>query len=515
MNLLALDAGTTHTKAALFSESGSLLGIASKKAPVRRSGSRGSYYDPEEYWMVAVEVARAALSESGCSEVSCIGITGMAESGLLVDARTGEPRSSLIPWFDTSAEVQAKKLVQEYSTQDAFFSGIQPTFKCSLAKVLWLQEQTPGILGDGVWLCAPDYLALRLSSEFATDYSLAGRTFAFDIFRKQWEEGWLVRFGLTREHFPPAAPAGTPIGALQPDPAALLGLRPGASVSVAGHDHLSAALGLRLATGTQDAKQVFSSLGTAEALFGTVPPGFGNGRSARDASAFPPGFSYGCDVLPGGFYWMGGLSSSGASVEWLLSILSEPALSYASLAEMLEKVGDEPGDLLYFPYLSGSGSPHTDTRARGAFLGLGLYHTQAHLLKAVLEGVAMEMEFIRRFAQGMVQHEMEQILAAGGGTKLRRWMQIRADVTGLPILVPSLPEAALLGAAMLARSGTDFNLGEALHAVEKPDVQRYEPVPESHQRYQELFERKYVKMQEPLRAFYHLGIPTLDSGDSE
>jgi sugar (pentulose or hexulose) kinase len=134
-------------------------------------------------------------------------------------------------------------------------------------------------------------------------------------------------------------------------------------------------------------------MGTAEALLGVYE------RRSLDNTEYSSGLSFGCHVVPGMNYWMGGLSSAGGSLEWLRSILGDPPLTYAQMDRLFASLSTEPGDLLYFPYLAGSGAPHTDTLARGAFIGLNARHNRSDLAKAVLEGVAYEIEVIRRSAR--------------------------------------------------------------------------------------------------------------------
>src|SRR5699024_2206717 len=129
---------------------------------------------------------------------------------------------------------------------------------------------------------------------------------------------------------------------------------------------------------------VFDSMGTAETLIGALPE-----RPLTEAD-YHNGLQYGCHVARGLGYWMGGLSASGGSIEWFRALMSPPVPSYAAMEELLRSAGPDPTGIIYFPYLFGSGSPHTDPHARGAFIGLSNAHGAAKLFKAVLEGTAFE-----------------------------------------------------------------------------------------------------------------------------
>jgi sugar (pentulose or hexulose) kinase len=236
-------------------------------------------------------------------------------------------------------------------------------------------------------------------------------------------------------------------------------------------------------------------MGTAEALVGAFP------ERPLDEADYRSGLVYGKHVAPGKYYWMGGLSASGGSVEWIRAILGDPALSYEQIEALLEQAGPDPTGILYFPYLSGSGSPHTDARVRGAFVGLDAEHGRADLAKAVFEGTAYEVEFIRRRAEGVSGRPIRKLAASGGGTRNRGWMQIKADVSGCSIAAPEMPEATLLGAALLAGAGVGIYADDeaAVAAATQPGGEIYHPDEGRHRVYRELYEKGYLGLQEPLR----------------
>jgi xylulokinase len=417
----------------------------------------------------------------------------MAETGLLVDRMNGEPHSALIPWFDPAATPQAQLLGQAADPVERFCrTGIRPNFKCSLAKILWLRERDPNLLDGAVWLNAADYLAYRLAGTMATDYSLAGRTYAYDIGRKEWDRDWLSALGIAPGLFPRPCASGEPVGSVQRRPAAETGLVEGTPVAICGHDHICAAF----AAGAIEPGMVFDSMGTAEALVGAFSE-----RGLTEAD-YRSGLVYGCHVARGNqYYWMGGLSASGGSVEWLRGILGDPALSYDQLQTLLEGASAGPTGILYFPYLSGSGSPHTDLHVRAAFIGLQADHDQAELVKAVLEGTAYEVEFIRRRAEEVFGIEIRKLVASGGGTRNPGWMQIKADVSGCAVQVTKTAEATLLGAALVAGVGIGIyaDEGAALAKSTRPEIKTYYPDEHRHSMYLELYDDGYLALQRPLR----------------
>ena len=202
---------------------------------------------------------------------------------------------------------------------------------------------------------------------------------------------------------------------------------------------------------------------------------------------------------------MGGMSASGGSLEWLRRILGDPPITYQDIEDIFEGAPPEPTGILYFPYLSGSGSPHTDSLARGAFVGLTIDHTRSDLVKAVLEGSAYEAEFIHRAAEKILGNNIDLITASGGGTRSPYWMQIKADISGCMIEVPAIREATLLGAAMVVAIGIGLFSGpqEAISAMKADRDQVYVPNNSQNKIYRQIYQEAFLPLQAPLRQASH------------
>jgi sugar (pentulose or hexulose) kinase len=501
ITLLGLDLGTTHCKAGLYALDGRALYIASRDNPAQRSPQGYSTYNPETLWnsvgTLLSEVEAWRESQGGrWYPTAAIGVAGMAETGLVLDRELCAPRTPFIPWFDPVATPQAEELRRRFDVRQRFYrTGLRPAYKHSLPKIVWLKEQQGVSLDNAVWLGAAEYIVYRLTGAFATDTSLAGRTYAFCIDDKTWDGDTLDQLDIPVSLFPSVLPSGWPAGQAKPGLAAF-GLQAGTPVAVAGHDHVCAAFAAQALAGMHEAP-VFDSIGTAESLTGAFPE-----RPLEEAD-FQAGFAFGLYGAPGHLYWMGGLSASGGSIEWLRKILGDPPLSYAELDAISATRSEKPTGILYFPYLSGSGSPHSDSLVRGAFIGLTAAHGRADLYNAVLEGAAFEIEFMRRAAESVTGGPVRCILAAGGGTRNRRWMQIKADVFGCPLDVLGQKESTLLGAALLAGIGSGVYADVQAVAVHLGGcgLERFEPDPGRHAAYKVLFEGGYLPLQEGLRAF--------------
>ncbi len=484
MTLLGIDVGTTHLKVGAFDRSGRTLQTATRAMAVQHAPEGYAYFEPEEVWQQAasaIQVVTSGLAEP----VAAVGIASMAETGLLVGRRSGQAQSVMLPWFDTAAQPQADALLARMGAELYFTrAGLLPSYKCSLAKLLWLQAHDPAALEDAVWLSTADYLAFRLTGVFATDYSLASRTCAFNITRRVWETDWLRDLGLPADLFPPAQAAGMPAGVTTAT-GRELGLLGKVPVAVCGHDHVCGAF----AAGATSPGMVFDSMGTAEALIGALP------ARPLTSTDYAAGLMIGCHTAPDSNYWMGGLSTSGGAVEWLRRQLAPEALSYAELLALLDSAPAGPTGILFFPYLLGSASPHRDPHAPAAWIGLRAGHTRADLAKAVLEGAAFELAFVQQVGQVVIGQPIDVLTVAGGGTRNRHWLQIKADVSGCTLRVCAQPEVVLLGATLLAGQGSGLAV-----AYDAAPAEIIHPDPAHHQIYRDLYEGGFLRLQEALRG---------------
>jgi sugar (pentulose or hexulose) kinase len=494
--LLGIDIGTTNSKAGLFGKDGKPIAIASRPTATHQNERGEFYYEPEEMWKLLASAVREVIRGVDPKEIEAVGITSMAESGLLVDMDTGKPLSPFMPWFDTCSKPQSDFIKSQCDTFERFqASGLHLSFKLGLCKLLWIREHYPeAFTPKARWLSASGYIAYRLSGAMGFDYSLAARTYAFRVDTKTWDEPWLRQFGIDPAIYPQALPSGTTLGGVTPAAAAATGLAEGMPVAIAGHDHVVAAL----AVGAITKGVIYDSMGTAETLVGTME------EKALDRKEYESGLSFGCHVAEGRYFWMGGNSSSGGSVEWLRSQLSEEQMSYERLLGLLDRTKPGPTGILYFPYLTGSGAPAPDTKAKAAFIGLTKEHGQGDIIKAVLEGTAYQLESIRRSAEEIAGSPIERLQVVGGGTRNKHWLQVKADVSDFTLELPPIPEATLLGAAMAAGigAGSYASAEEAAKAIDKSGAGLVAGSPERHEAYKKLYETGYSALQGPLRSYY-------------
>lgn len=490
--LIGIDLGTTHLKAAAFTERGEQLAIAHLPTPTIRLEGGGAEYDPEALWSgVADCLHRVRAAVTG--RVAGIGIASMAEAGLLVDG-AGEPLYPAIAWFDPRTQPQAEALAASPGRSALYRrTGLFLMPKYGLLKLLWLKEQQPALYSRGAaWLSLAEWIALRLTGRTAACPTLAARTLAYDLSAGDWMEELLAETGVRRLLFQPLLPEGAPVGGLTAVAAASTGLAAGTPVTLAGHDHPCAAL----AAGVTAPGQLLDSTGTAEALIGAI------GEPLLTEQAFSAQISQGPLPVPGLYGLQAGASASGGSLEWLRRELL-PDLSYEELTALAEAEGEEPTNLLYLPHLAGGGPPAVDPRSRGALIGLGYGTSRGAIVKAVLEGTCFELRRMLLAMERVVGLPFERVTVTGGQARNPLWLQLKADILGRELLLPQIAEATLLGAALLAgvAGGCFAGPAEAAGAVARRE-RVVRPRPGVAAAYEGRY-RIYEELASALRPLYH------------
>lgn len=494
--LLGLDVGTSHCKAGLFDTRGTALAIATRET-VAHLDDHGYYaYQPDEIWRTVRTCIREVTEQCQPLHIACVGISSFAEAGLMVDRTTGQPLSDFIPWFDRRSTPQAQFLQTQANPLALFCNtGQHPNFKHSLAKLLWIARQEPHQRMEGIWLSAADYIAYRLTGSFATDPTLASRTLAYRIDTQSWDTDWIRHLGFRDSLFPTVLPSGHPCGTASGQAVRDLGLPDGIPVAVCGHDHICAAF----AAGILNSGDALDSVGTAETLMGALQT-----RRLNEMD-FHSGLAFGSHVIPRRNVWIGGLPAAGGSIEWLRRHLGHPPLSYEELQTLCHSAGQSPTGIFYFPYLSGAGAPSPNAALSASFIGISMTHHRGHVAKAVLEGCAYEMKSIQMAAESLLGQPLKGAVVTGGGTRFPFWLQVKADVQGIPLTIHPQSEATLLGAALLAGLGAGVYASpeEAVNSVqgERTPITVL-PAETIHTQYETLYRNGYVPMNQGLRKVY-------------
>ncbi len=305
--LLGLDVGTTSCKAAVFDAEGEELAHGRAPTPWRRVPT-GAEADPRALLAAAVEAAEAALAGAPDGAVAGVGVASMGEAGVLLD-RAGEPLGPLIAWYDARGEEEAAALAADLGA-DAFSTrtGLPVRPMYSAVKHRWLRDHEPAAGRAVRRLNVAEWIVRGLGGDEQTEWSLASRTGWLDLAARDWWDEALAWSGAERSLLPPIALAGTPAGRA----GGAIGRARGAVLAIAGHDHLSAAVG----AGAVGAGEVLDSCGTAETLIrasAPLPP-----ERVREAVA--RGINVGWHAVPGRHCLLGSIRS-GAGLEHVMALL--------------------------------------------------------------------------------------------------------------------------------------------------------------------------------------------------
>lgn len=475
MTLLGVDIGTTHVKACAYDEDGTFLGAARRETPTSRSREGGAEYDAHAIEHAVLAVIGQAAERFGPPRA--VGVASMAESGFLVDD-SGEPLAPAIAWFDGRTAPQASRWTERLDPLELFSrTGLHLAPRCSACKLEWHRENTPEAWSKaGAWLGMAEYLAFRMTGEKGTDPSLASRTMLFDIVGGEWDEKLCALAGVPPDLLPPVYESGTGSGGLTYSAADGLSVPPDIPVVVCGHDHVCGAFG----AGVVEPGEVADSIGTAEgALISLREP-------LLDETVYDLDLSIGRHVLPDSFYLGTGLPEAGGAVGSLLRLLKGTGEDLARWTEEAATLVPGEGGVFLPLVRGGSGGV--------LFHTLGERSRPAHLLRAVLEGLTLEIDAALKRAARAVQVEISGITVLGGGARNALWRQLKADASGKPVRAVSDPECVARGAAMLA--GIGAGIFEDHHSVPGPEYEPHTHIPAGDQAAYELL---YSDVLRPLR----------------
>ena len=452
---LGLDVSTTATKAILVDGTGAVRGIGTAEYGYETPRPLWSEQDPALWWTATGAAVQAALSAAGASgdEVRAIGLTGQMHGAVLLDG-DDRPLRPAILWNDqrTGAEcdairaaVGAERLV-EVTGNDAITGLTAP-------KLLWVRAHEPDVWSRVATVLLPkDFVRLQLTGEHALDKADASGTGLFDLAARGWSAEVLAALDLDPRLFPPTLEGPEVTGTLTAAAAAVTGLRAGTAVVAGAGDQAANAVGV----GALDPGVVALSLGTSGVVFAATerPIVEPHGR----VHAF-------CHAVPDRWHLMSVMLSAAGSLRWFRDALA-PGVAFGDLVEEAATVPAGSEGLWFLPYLTGERSPHPDPLARGAFIGLTVTHRRAHLVRAVLEGVAFGLRDGLDLMVGAGMPGAGQIRASGGGLASPVWRQILADVLDTEIAGVATTEGAAYGAALLAAptAGLTASVAEAAEA---------------------------------------------------
>ncbi|MDQ3693480.1 MAG: FGGY family carbohydrate kinase [Chloroflexota bacterium] len=498
--LVGVDIGTTSIKAIVAGPDGRTVGVASRPTPTHYPRPGRAHFLVSELWDQFVAVLRQVTGRlDDPSRIVSVAVTSFAETGMPIDAHGQVATDEAIAWFDTRTIPQAAWLDRTIG-RDVLFArsglSLQPIF--TLNKLLWIKENQPDVWRRTArWLNTADYFAYRLSGVQATDYSLASRTLALDLHQLRWDDEIIRAAGLDPGLFAPLVSGGIRLGPILREVARETGLPESTIVASGGHDHVCGAV----AAGVIAPASLLNSLGTAEALFLPVE------RPLTDPLAGRQGYTQGAHVVGEHRYVFSGQYTSGASVDWLRSVLGGVGhpLSHRELIAEAAAVPVGSLGVTFLPHLRMANPPHDDPRSRGAFVGLSTDVTRGALARAVFEGLAFETR--GSYEPLLTDHGIapaDRVIAIGGGTGNELAMRIKASVMRRSHTVIEVEEATALGAAILAGLGAGvYADGDAAVGAMRYDRRDIDPDPVDADQYDIIYRDVYQRLYPAVAPLSH------------
>jgi xylulokinase len=437
---LGLDIGTGGTRAVVVSERGDVVASASEEhAPFRSEFPGWAEQDPEDWWRAAQKAIRAVVGELGGGRIHSVGLTGQMHGAVMLDADGKVLRPALI-WCDQRTDKECEWLHREIGRERLIELTANPALpNFTLTKLLWVKQHQPEIFARIAHvLCPKDYVRYRLTGTYAMDVQEASGTLLLDVANRRWSSEVARITGIPEAWLPQLFESPEVCAHISAEAAAVTGLKTGLPVVAGAGDQGAGAVGM----GILEPGSVSATIGTSGVVFAaTAAP-------TRDPQGRLHTF---CHAVPGRWHVMGVTQAAGLSLRWLRDTIA-PGESYDALTAEAAKVPAGSDGLLWTPYLLGERTPHLDSQARAAFVGLTAGHMRSHLVRAVLEGVAYSLnDTFTLFAELGIP--VKGVRLGGGGARGPLWREIQAAVYGHTVDVLAAEEGGAFGAALLAGVG--------------------------------------------------------------
>ncbi|MEO8358128.1 MAG: xylulokinase [Chloroflexota bacterium] len=441
---LGIDTSTTSSKALLMNALGEVIAVASSPHTLQTPRPLWSEQDPREWWEAVAASIRSVLEKAdiGAERIQAIGLTGQMHGLVLLDEAGSVLRPAIL-WNDQRTQRQCDEIHQIIGKE----KFIQITGNVALAgftapKILWIKENEPEVFAKAKHILLPkDYVRLKLTGEYAMDKADGAGTVLFDLRSRDWSDEVLSALGIPPAWMPKTFEGTEFTGRVTGEAASRTGLKAGTPVVAGGGDQAAGAVGV----GAVEPGVVALAVGTSGVVFATTP----------SALIEPEGRLHAfCHAVPGMWHFMGVMLSAAGSLQWYRDTLA-PEMSFDDLLKEAVPIPAGSEGLQFLPYLSGERTPHPDPLARGAFIGLTVRHSRAHMTRAVLEGVAFGLKDSFTLIQKAGLNRINQVRASGGGTKSVLWKQILASVLNAELVTVNTTEGAAYGAALLAGVGME------------------------------------------------------------
>lgn len=446
MSLLGIDIGTTGCKAVIFNRYGEILSAEYREHPLIHPRKGWVELDPDLIWNNIKNLVRDASQKIKKDKIKAFSISCQGETVVPVSS-DGSILCNAIVTFDSRTESQYKFWKRKLGEKKIFkITGMPLHPMYSVNKIMWIKENLKDVYKKTYkFLCLEDYIFLRFGLIPTIDYSLAARTMAFDIKSKNWSEEILKEAKISADMLPEVRPSAKIVGEISTAVSNELGLGKGVFGVTGGHDQACGAFGAGIteegtamnATGTSDViTPILNKIYTTDSMLGNNYP------------CYPY-------VVKDKYMTITFNLTGGLLLRWYRDNFCYEERAAAERENrdaydvITSKMHSSPVNIFILPHFVGSGTPYLDSRSRGVVLGLDLETNKAKIARAILESNTYDLKLnLEKLEESGIN--VNKIIAIGGGAKSHEWLKIKSDILNRKIQTLKNPEAASLGAAMLA-----------------------------------------------------------------
>lgn len=494
--LLGIDIGTSACKVAVFNKAGEVIGSTAGKYKVDYPQAGWAEQDPNEWWQAVSIAIKTLLEESKIDpqDIAGIGVDGQSWAAVPVD-KDGNVLHNTPLWMDTRAEEICRQVKEEIPEEDIFRLCGNP-FKPSYTtpKILWYKQERPEVYAKTEKILQSNsFIVYKLSGVYSQDISQGYGLHCFNMRTGQWDQDMCDRLGIPMSLLPDIYPCHQVVGGVSEQAASETGLMSGTPVVAGGLDACCGALGAGVLKPGETQEQGGQAGGMSICI---------------DEYHADIRLILGYHVVPERWLLQGGSVGGGGVMRWLehefgdyersrRSFLGQSSLDQFN--NIAGRVAPGSDGLIFLPYMAGERSPIWDPQAKGVFYGLDFSKTKGHFIRAAMEGVAFSLKHnLDAAAEAGV--EAKVMKAIGGSANSLLWTQIKADVTGKRIVVPSSDTATTLGACILAGVGIGmYDSFEEAVALTVKESRVHEPDREKYDIYNENYQ-KYIKIYQNLKS---------------
>lgn len=481
---IAIDVGTTSTKAVLYDENLSVVASANEAYPTYHPEPGKAEQDPEEISLAFKKAVRQLSSTLDQPEdIRFLSFSSAMHGIMAVDER-GIPLTRCLIWSDNRAQEQVTKLKQDPQWIRYYKKTGTPVHPMSpFAKLLWIKEKTALLNRTYKFIGIKEYLFHQLTGKYVVDYSIASATGLFNIHDLEWDQEILKQAGITADRLSLPVDVTEIFTLKNHQQAEELGLSREVKLVIGASDGCLANLG----SGAEKRGETTLTIGTSGAVRMTV------NRPVIDEA----GRTFCYYLSPHRWVIGGAVNNGGNVIHWMNNILFEKAGSiYQHLPGALQHTSPGSEGLLFFPFLNGERAPFWNGHLRGTYHGLSSFHTQEHLLRATLEGMLFNLKEVLELIQE-IGGEAHVLKASGGFLNSKEWAQMAADILRLPLTVSDSFESSCLGAVLLV--APDEVVAEVTasggHTSIRPHLERAAAYDKAFQKYR-WYSQKLTNLQE-------------------